>query len=63
MLSVGILVFDDVEILDFSGPYEVFSTAARVHGRINGNGNGAAANLFKCFLVAPAMRPVRARGG
>lgn len=61
MLSVGILVFDDVEILDFSGPYEVFSTAARVHGR--NNGNGAAANLFKCFLVAPAMRPVRTRGG
>ncbi|WP_211474142.1 DJ-1/PfpI family protein [Collimonas humicola] len=61
MLSVGILVFDDVEILDFSGPYEVFSTAARVHGR--SNGNGAAANLFKCFLLAPAMRPVRARGG
>ncbi|MEO6920482.1 MAG: DJ-1/PfpI family protein [Collimonas sp.] len=61
MLSVGILVFDDVEILDFSGPYEVFSTAARVHGR--SNGNDASANLFKCFLVAPAMRPVRARGG
>lgn len=65
MLSVGILVFDDVEILDFSGPYEVFSTAARVHGRrnSNGDGDGAAANLFKCFLVAPAMQPVRARGG
>lgn len=31
MLSAGILVFDDVEILDFSGPYEVLSTAARVH--------------------------------
>ncbi|WP_211466128.1 DJ-1/PfpI family protein [Collimonas silvisoli] len=61
MLSVGILVFDDVEILDFSGPYEVFSTAARVHGR--NNGNHAAANLFQCFLVAPSMRPVRARGG
>ncbi|HWW08526.1 DJ-1/PfpI family protein [Collimonas sp.] len=61
MLSVGILVFDDVEILDFSGPYEVFSTAARVHGR--SNGNHAAANLFQCFLVAPSMRPVRARGG
>jgi transcriptional regulator GlxA family with amidase domain len=61
MLSVEILVFDDVEILDFSGPYEVFSTAARVHGRTARN--GAAANLFQCFLVAPAMRPVRARGG
>jgi transcriptional regulator GlxA family with amidase domain len=61
MLSVGILVFDDVEILDFSGPYEVFSTAARVHGRTNRNSE--AASLFKCFLVAPAMQPVRARGG
>jgi transcriptional regulator GlxA family with amidase domain len=61
MLSVGILVFDDVEILDFSGPYEVFSTAARVHCR--NKGNHAAANLFQCFLVAPSMRPVRARGG
>ncbi|AMO99184.1 DJ-1/PfpI family protein [Collimonas arenae] len=61
MLSVGILVFDDVEILDFSGPYEVFSTASRVHGR--GNGGIAAGSLFRCFLVAPDMRPVRARGG
>lgn len=61
MLSVGILVFDDVEILDFSGPYEVFSTAARVHGK--SNGHGPAGHLFKCFLVAPAMQPVRARGG
>ncbi|MFJ2987550.1 DJ-1/PfpI family protein [Collimonas sp. NPDC087041] len=61
MLSVGILVFDDVEILDFSGPYEVFSTASRVHGR--GNGGAGAGSLFRCFLVAPDMRPVRARGG
>ena len=61
MLSVGILVFDDVEILDFSGPYEVFSTASRVYGR--SNGGLAACSLFRCFLVAPDMRPVRARGG
>lgn len=61
MLTVGILVFDDVEILDFSGPYEVFSTASRVHGRTNGN--GMSTNLFQCFLVAPSMRPVRTRGG
>lgn len=58
MVSVGILVFDDVEILDFSGPYEVFSTAARVHTRIAG-----VPPLFRCFLVAPEMRPVRTRGG
>ncbi|MGH8808059.1 MAG: DJ-1/PfpI family protein [Noviherbaspirillum sp.] len=58
MLSVGILVFDEVEILDFSGPYEVFSTAARLHAR-----QGGAGTLFRCFLVAPVMRPVRTRGG
>jgi transcriptional regulator GlxA family with amidase domain len=58
MLTVGILVFDDVEILDFSGPYEVFSTAARVHTRLHN-----AAPLFRCFLIAPEMRAIRARGG
>ena len=25
--TVGILIFDDVEVLDFCGPFEVFSTA------------------------------------
>lgn len=58
MLSVGILVFDHVEILDFSGPYEVFSTASRVHTRLSGMPIS-----FRCFLVADEMRPVRARGG
>jgi transcriptional regulator GlxA family with amidase domain len=28
--SVGILIFDDVEVLDFCGPFEVFSVAARL---------------------------------
>ena len=25
-IKVGIFIFDDVEILDFTGPYEVFSS-------------------------------------
>ena len=58
MFSIGILIFDDVEILDFSGPYEVFSTAARVHARLPG-----AQTLFRCFLIAEEMRPIRSRGG
>jgi transcriptional regulator GlxA family with amidase domain len=58
MHSVGILAFDDMEILDFSGPYEVFSTAERVHRRQQGS-----ARLFHCSLVSPSMKPVRARGG
>jgi transcriptional regulator GlxA family with amidase domain len=58
MLSVGILIFDGVEILDFSGPYEVFSTTERVQARIC-----TEQSLFRCFLVASEMRPIRARGG
>jgi len=34
--AVGILLFDEVELLDFTGPYEVFSTA-----RFPGNGEPA----------------------
>lgn len=30
---VAILAFDDVEALDLAGPYEVFTTAARMHAR------------------------------
>lgn len=30
--TIGIFVYDDVEVLDFAGPYEVFTTASRVHG-------------------------------
>ncbi|MCE2026983.1 DJ-1/PfpI family protein [Sessilibacter corallicola] len=30
MLSVGILVYPDVEVMDFAGPFEVFSTSNRV---------------------------------
>ncbi len=58
MLNVGILVFDNVEILDFSGPYQVFSTAARVHARLTGDDT-----LFRTFLIAADMRPIHARGG
>jgi transcriptional regulator GlxA family with amidase domain len=30
MLNVGIFVFDDVEVLDFAGPFQVFTTAERM---------------------------------
>lgn len=29
-MNIGILIFDDVEVLDFCGPFEVFSVAARI---------------------------------
>ena len=33
--SIGIFVFDDVELLDLAGPYEVFPCAARVSAHLN----------------------------
>lgn len=30
MLQIGIVIYDDAEVLDFAGPYEVFATAARL---------------------------------
>ncbi|MFT4566271.1 MAG: transcriptional regulator GlxA family with amidase domain, partial [Saprospiraceae bacterium] len=32
MRTIGILLFDEVEILDFAGPYEVFSIARDLSG-------------------------------
>lgn len=32
--NVGIFLFDDVEVLDFAGPFEVFHTASRVKQRL-----------------------------
>lgn len=29
--NVGILIFDEAEVLDFAGPFEVFSVASEVH--------------------------------
>lgn len=59
MLSVGIFVFDDVEVLDFAGPYEVFTTASRVQQRLQA---GAVAP-FSVFTVSSAGQAVRARAG
>ena len=30
MLQIGIIIFDEAEVLDFAGPYEVFATPARL---------------------------------
>ena len=58
-LKVAILVFDDVEALDLGGPYEVFTTASRMHQRQH---PGAPAP-FVVQCVARSLAPVRARAG
>ena len=56
-MQVGIYVFDEVEVLDFAGPFEVFSTAARLIQRDGGNAP------FEVVLLAATADPVRARAG
>jgi transcriptional regulator GlxA family with amidase domain len=58
-LRVGILAYADVEVLDLAGPFEVFSTASRVAGRL---APGAPPPFVPC-LVAEEAGPVRARAG
>lgn len=52
---VGILIFPDVEVLDFCGPYEVFSTARLDDAR--------QITPFAVQLVAEQDGPIAARGG
>jgi transcriptional regulator GlxA family with amidase domain len=56
--TVGILIFDEVEILDFCGPFEVFSTAW-----IPEMADREERRLFQCSTVAPEKRIVPCRGG
>jgi transcriptional regulator GlxA family with amidase domain len=47
--SVGILIFDDVEVLDFAGPFEVFSRTRLVAGADSRRDNDSAP--FDVFTV------------
>jgi transcriptional regulator GlxA family with amidase domain len=55
---VGVLAFDEVEVLDLSGPFEVFSVAARVARRTSGG-----PPPFEVVTISRDGGPVRARGG
>jgi transcriptional regulator GlxA family with amidase domain len=55
---VGILVFPDVEVLDFCGPFEVFSVT-----RANEAARREEPSPFELLLVAETDEPVKATGG
>lgn len=55
---IGILIFDDVEVLDFTGPYEVFSTT-----RLDEARRRQEPSPFEVLLVAQKAEVVRASGG
>jgi transcriptional regulator GlxA family with amidase domain len=52
-LRVAVLIFDDVEVLDFAGPFEVFGVARDPQGRF----------CFEVFTVALSGDVVVARNG
>ena len=56
-LTVTILLFPDVEVLDFAGPFEVFSVAARINRAAHGHAP------FEVATIAHARGPLRARHG
>jgi transcriptional regulator GlxA family with amidase domain len=55
--TVGILIFDEVEVLDFCGPFEVFSIAR------NPGDSSDDARLFNAVTIAEENRIIRCRGG
>ena len=53
-MNIGIYIYDQAEVLDFSGPFEVFTTASRVSDEDE---------PFSVFLIAEQDGPVTARAG
>jgi len=55
---VGILIFPNVEVLDFCGPFEVFSVT-----RLNEERRREESSPFEVLLIAESTEPVVATGG
>lgn len=57
-LIVGILIFDDVEILDVAGPFEVFAVT-----RLNEEQRLQQSSPFKVYLISEINKQITAIGG
>ncbi|GAA0375224.1 DJ-1/PfpI family protein [Bacillus horti] len=55
--KVGILLFDDVEVLDFAGPFEVFSITTINYGKAD------AYQPFEVSTISETGEPIRATNG
>ena len=55
---IGIIIFDDIEVLDFCGPFEVFTAA-----RLNEERRREEPSPFEVVLVAQFSRPATTSGG
>jgi transcriptional regulator GlxA family with amidase domain len=59
MRNVGIVIFDKVEVLDFCGPFEVFSLASLP----DAPDRYPEQTLFTAWTIAETRDPIRAVGG
>jgi transcriptional regulator GlxA family with amidase domain len=57
-MTVGILIFDEVEVLDFCGPFEVFASASAT-----GEAPRDEHRLFTVLTIAEENRTIHCRGG
>jgi transcriptional regulator GlxA family with amidase domain len=55
---VGIIIFDEIEVLDFCGPFEVFSTT-----RVNEERRREEASPFEVLLISQSGQRVKTTGG
>jgi len=60
-LNVGILIFKNVEVLDFAGPFEVFSRTRLTPGLVSRRSEDSAP--FNVFTVAGTTETIIATGG
>ena len=60
-INVGIFVFDEVEVLDFAGPFEVFSRTRLLKGAESRRSNDSAP--FNPFTVSIDKKSLTATGG
>lgn len=51
--NVALLLFEDVEVLDFAGPFEVFAVTDELRGH----------QTFRVYTVAEIADPIRAKNG
>lgn len=57
-MRVGILLFTDIEVLDFAGPYEVFTVV-----RLNEDKRREEASPFDVKLIAETAQPIMTSAG
>lgn len=53
-MNIGIYIYNNAEVLDFSGPFEVFSTASRICQD---------EEPFNVFMISQSGNTITARGG